>query len=545
VPRRDADHYQTIASAVAHGHGIAASFPFDYRHATAFRPPLYPLLLGGLYRITGVRVGAGQLLNIVFGAAVVVLAAMIAAEIAGRRGGIAAGIAVAVYPPLFANDVVLLSESLSLALMLAMVLLLVRGRPAWAGLTCGLLVLTRPSAQLLVVALGAWVVWRFGWRAAARFAAVAIVVAVPWVVRNWLLVGSPTLVTSNGFNLVSVYSREAQASGGFADAVFDPRFRDLNDRNRSEVDLDRAYRDHALDAIRDDRILPLRVIRHNAARYFELRPDTNESAERDDGRNITLRNVTLALFYPVTIAGVVGLWRFRRRRGAELLLLLGAYFTVASVATVAVPRLRAPLDLAAAIGVGLLVADLTGRRDSEAMAPPLRERQWSRRGRVLLAIAVIGALVVGAGGVAFARNRVQDDARSQLRRTLDRDGSVVERLAAVDAAGSINGGIPAPEADDFARAHRVADRLWLLSPRLSGGLRSETHDAARTLDEAILETRVLELVIAGAPDLDTARTAYETRVRPTNRRLPDWSALAANTTMRRAATDLARLDRDL
>ncbi|MDQ6854150.1 MAG: hypothetical protein M3046_10770 [Actinomycetota bacterium] len=136
-----ADHYQTIASAVAHGHGIAASFPFDYRHVTAFRPTLYPAVLGGMYRITGVRVGAGQLLNIAFGAAVV-----------------------AVYPPLLANDVVLLSEPLSLALMLAMLLLLVRGRRAWAGLTCGLLVLTRSSAQLLVVALGAWVVWRFGWR---------------------------------------------------------------------------------------------------------------------------------------------------------------------------------------------------------------------------------------------------------------------------------------------------------------------------------------------------------------------------------------------
>jgi hypothetical protein len=52
-------------------------------------------------------------------------------------------------------------------------------------------------------------------------------------------------------------------------------------------------------------------------------------------------------------------------------------------------------------------------------------------------------------------------------------------------------------------------------------------------------------VTSGAPDLETARTAYETRVRPTNRRLPDWSALAANTTMRRAASDLDRLDRDL
>ncbi|MDQ6854149.1 MAG: hypothetical protein M3046_10765 [Actinomycetota bacterium] len=147
---------------------------------------------------------------------------------------------------------------------------------------------------------------------------------------------------------------------------------------------------------------------------------------------------------------------------------------------------------------------------------------------MLLAIAVIGALVVGAGGVAFARSRVQDDARSQRRRTLDRDGSVVERLAAVDAPGRISGGIPAPGPGDFARAHRVADWLGLLSPRLSGGLRSETRDAARTLDEAVLEARVLELVTAGALDLDAARTAY-----------------AANTTMRRAASDLARLDREL
>jgi hypothetical protein len=78
------------------------------------------------------------------------------------------------------------------------------------------------------------------------------------------------------------------------------------------------------------------------------------------------------------------------------------------------------------------------------------------------------------------------------------------------------------------RCHRVADWLGLLSPRLSGGLRSETRDAARTLDEAVLEARVLELVTAGALDLDAARTAY-----------------AANTTMRRAASDLARLDREL
>ena len=77
--------------------------------------------------------GVGQLVNVALGATVVVLAAMLGAHIAGYRAGVAAGIAVGVYPPLLANDVVLLSEPLSLVLPLAMILLLVRNRPAWAG----------------------------------------------------------------------------------------------------------------------------------------------------------------------------------------------------------------------------------------------------------------------------------------------------------------------------------------------------------------------------------------------------------------------------
>jgi hypothetical protein len=85
-----------------------------------------------------------------------------------------------------------------------MILLLVRHRPGWAGAACGLLVLTRPSAQLLVVVVAAWLIWRAGWRSAVRFGVVTIVVVAPWVFRNWVIVGTPTVVTSNGFNLVSV-----------------------------------------------------------------------------------------------------------------------------------------------------------------------------------------------------------------------------------------------------------------------------------------------------------------------------------------------------
>jgi hypothetical protein len=560
-PRRDADHYQAIASAFANGDGISAPFPFTYLHPTAFRPPLYPAMLGAVYWVTGIHVGVGQLLNVALGATVVVLAAMLGAQIAGYRAGVAAGIAVGVYPPILANDVVLLSEPLSLALVLAMILLLVRGRPAWAGAACGLLVLTRPSAQLLVVVVAAWLVWRAGWRAAARFGVVSLVVVAPWVVRNWVLVGTPTIVTSNGFNLVSTYSDEALASKGFADAVFDGRFRRINDTNRNEMELDNAYREHALEDVGDRRSTPLLVVRHNLARYFELRPDVNKGAERSDGRNITVRNITLPIVYLVTVVGIVGLVRKRRRRGAELLILEGAYFTVVSVAVIAVPRLRAPLDLAAAIGVGLLVAEMISWR-----APEARERapaafatveaptapRWSRRARILVTLATVVGVVVAAGGVAFARNRVEANAESQLEQKLVRDGRAVQRLAAVDADSLVSGGA-VPSKTDYKHAEAVADRLWLLSPRLAGDLRRDTHDAARNLDEALFELKVLDLVTSGnrnpgtapAAAIDASRATYETEARPDNKRLPDWDVISANPAMRRAARELDRLEERL
>ena len=56
TPRSDANHYQAIGKAFAQGDGIAGIFPFTFQHPTAFRPPLYPALLGAVYWITGVHV---------------------------------------------------------------------------------------------------------------------------------------------------------------------------------------------------------------------------------------------------------------------------------------------------------------------------------------------------------------------------------------------------------------------------------------------------------------------------------------------------------
>ena len=103
-PQTDAQHYIDIATSIAHGNGFAAKYPYGFEHATAFRPPLYPLLLGTAFAIFGVHLAVAQALNVILGSGVVVLIAIVAARVGGRRAGlIAAGLAT-IYPPLLAND---------------------------------------------------------------------------------------------------------------------------------------------------------------------------------------------------------------------------------------------------------------------------------------------------------------------------------------------------------------------------------------------------------------------------------------------------------
>ena len=166
-------------------------------------------------------------------------------------------------------------------------------------------------------------------------------------------------------------------------------------------------------------------------------------------------------------------------------------------------------------------------------------------------VVVVGVLAAG-GGAAFARDRVEANAESQLEQKLGRDGPAVQRLAAIDADSLVSGGA-APSKTDYKKAEATADRLWLLSPRLTGDLRRETRDAARTLDQALFELKVLDVVTGGNRDpatppaaaLDASRATYETEARPANHRLPDWDTISANPAMRRAARDLHRLEERL
>jgi hypothetical protein len=169
----------------------------------------------------------------------------------------------------------------------------------------------------------------------------------------------------------------------------------------------------------------------------------------------------------------------------------------------------------------------------------------------VVAVGVIVAVFVAAGGIAFARDRVQDNAKSQLLRKIDHDAPAVQRLAGIDADDLVDAHTAPLSDKDLEDAVALADRLWLLSPRLSGTLRSDARDTARTVDEAVFEMKVLDLVTSGNRNLEPAaalaasRSTYETRARPGNTRLPEWDTIVTNPTMRQAERQLDRLEQRL
>lgn len=370
APISDASDYFEIAASLARGDGFAAEHPYGVLHRTAFRPPLYPLLLGSVFAVTGAHLGVAQAVNVLLGAVVVVLVAVIATRVGGRFAGVAAAALATVYPPLLANDGPPLAEPLSLVLVLGMVLVLLRERSGWvewAGVLCGLLVLTRPSAQLLVPVLALWVLRRAGWRRALVFGAIAVLVIAPWVARNAAVFGHPVLVTSNGFNLAAVWSPTALAQGGFVDPVYDERFEPLRAAVDAEAaaggvgnegDLDAAFRQVGVAGLRDNLDQVPGVVGRNVVYLLDLSYRYDNGAERLDGRNLALRHAALPLVWIVSAVGAVTLVVRRRDPAVGLLLVCVGYFLLVSLVTVSPPRLRAPLDVCFVIGVGVALAAL-------------------------------------------------------------------------------------------------------------------------------------------------------------------------------------------
>lgn len=252
APGDDASWYIDRAQAFANGDG----YTIDGR-PTAYYPVGWPLLLAGLFRISGPSVVAAQLANLALSAGSFLLVLAIARRV--FRDELAARASVALIA-LYLNNAAFVSEVMTetyfaFLLLLAMFLLVAARSLVWAGvsgLVFGLAILTRTQALLipgiaLAVSYLAGTPARLVMRQAGVLGTVVVLVILPWADRNETAFGRWVLATNGGMNLL--LGNNPSARGDFsADSLVDSVVFTTDDEGGSDVRAGEL----AMDWIRDN-----------------------------------------------------------------------------------------------------------------------------------------------------------------------------------------------------------------------------------------------------------------------------------------------------
>jgi hypothetical protein len=361
----DSLFYSIVSHALAHGQGFV--FGFFYKPVpTAWHPPLYPLVLAigiklGLASDEVQRAGVGSLL----GGITILALGLTARRIGGNRTGLwAAGIA-AVYPFLIAADGALMSETLYAALLALTILAAYclldapsARRALVLGVAVGLAALTRPEALLLVPLLGIPVALRGKGNRILRVVLVcagAALIVTPWVVRNTVDFGQPTIANDDSTTLAEANCQRAYYGPQIGDAV--PAC--LTNGSRSEAKLAAQHRRQGLDYARSHagRLPIVALVRLLRAWSFYQPLHGLRGAE---GRSLRVQEAGLAMYYPLVGLALAGLVLLRRRR-QPLVILLAPIIMVSVVAITAVGTVR--LRVAAELSLVLLAAVAAAQLD--------------------------------------------------------------------------------------------------------------------------------------------------------------------------------------
>ncbi len=382
----DRDAYVAIARGLAEGRGLCTP---GGTQPTAYRPPLYPLLLSWLPQR---RLDVGiAFLHVLLGTATVWLTCTLARrlELPGWCA-VVAGLLVAVDPLLLLYTTLPMTETVCTFLVAALLTVgMGMGRERWrwfcaagTGVLFGLAALCRPTVWAYGGALGVWWAWTWwrggmriqetgveracGRRAAAQVATAVMCAALtvlPWAVRNWRVLGRPVFTTTHGgYTLLlgnnPAYWREVvdqpfgtvwDGSRGAGQAAWiGGVMREMNAAGvHGEVEQDAWMSRRARRHIQEDPAHFLKACVRRFASFWSVTPRGGAAAWAPAGA----RGFIGVYFTVMYVAALVGVWRVLRADGRRWmpLLLLVASFTVVHLVFWADARMRAPVWPAVAV----------------------------------------------------------------------------------------------------------------------------------------------------------------------------------------------------
>jgi 4-amino-4-deoxy-L-arabinose transferase-like glycosyltransferase len=379
--------YDETAAFWADGKLWWTTVPFGEAHATAWKPPIYPALLGTLYAILGDSPLRAELVQSLLAAVTVGLTWLLARRLFDPVVAVVAAWVVALFPLAFEYYGLLFPEALAIPLtLLALHVFLEREptprRALAAGAIVGVGLLVRPTSAFLFAGLLAAFVVAAGWRRGAALTALSLAAAVavvaPWTVRNY--------VVTDGFIPISV--QDGAVYGTFnPEAAADTRNRwawrpvlehppavlARRDPDLSEAKLRSGMQSFAFDYIGDHpESIAKAVFWNGIVRFWDLRPPGDALGEvKFQGRSRTVRAIGLAMHYALLPLALLALWRLRRRRSLVIPAVALAAAASLTFAVVGGTRYRAPLQpLVVVLAASLLATSRLPRRSPRATRCP-------------------------------------------------------------------------------------------------------------------------------------------------------------------------------
>ena len=350
TPESDELAYKSMAINLAEGKGIV-----DYMGNHAMYNVGYPLFtLYPVFLIFGEDLFAARAFNALLGGLAILLCYAVAKEAgAGRLGGLLAALFWATYLPASVYSVYLAKENLMIPIMLAAFLFVLRllKKPSllsavYCGILFGLLALVGNAAVSLGGALALALVLapsplkrKFIYFATAVMC--AALVASPWMIRNYQVLGSPVLNTNGGFNLY--LGNNPSATGMFlsiADTPLGDTWHEL--RQQGEVQASQVLKEEAIDWITEN---PLAFVdlAFKKATYFWMPPLHQGKSEQSSIEKII--RVLWAIQFLLLVIGALATLMIQQLRSREVALfwVAVASYTAVHILFYVIFRYRVPI----------------------------------------------------------------------------------------------------------------------------------------------------------------------------------------------------------
>jgi 4-amino-4-deoxy-L-arabinose transferase-like glycosyltransferase len=377
----DAIYYHFQANELAEGDGFIEPFKsaaVGFHVATAYHPPLYPLVLAVPSLLGGTSILAHQLVGAFIGAGTVLVLGLLGRHLFGWRTGLAVAIVAALHPNLWIADGLILPETPYALVVGGAILATYRlvdrptpGRAAVLGLVLGVAALIRGegavfaavlTVPLLLVSLRS-VATMARLRLLAVTGVVALLVISPWVIRNLRAFEEPTLLSTNGGTTLAAANCPLTYHGEHL-GYFSVNCWRIEETPPLEDSLqDQFWRRRAFDHISDNIGRVPVVVAARVGRVWEVyRPADNRRNDRFEERHKGAAWAGLFAFYALIPLAVLGL--VRMRRAGRLLWPLVAPFVFVTLITIVFygnTRFRIPAEVALVVLAGIGIGGLLDR----------------------------------------------------------------------------------------------------------------------------------------------------------------------------------------